>query len=204
MGLTVQSKTSMAWLKRSMPVVMSALNSFYFRVFLQNTQWRASYRCLNTQSSAVGNKSEMKIVGNENNNQLNWNFSHALLLSSEEDEFRVLDLKKNPVKNFMANRRRNYVKRQVELTPRAEKMPVDQDWPSVWPTARVFHPATGPLPLHQGFVDKAKRSSPNKFGNAELMKIPNFLHLTPPAIERHCEALKSIITIIYFINLFHT
>jgi hypothetical protein len=46
-----------------MPVVMSALNSFYFRVFLQNTQWRGTYRCLNTPSSALGNKSEMKIVG---------------------------------------------------------------------------------------------------------------------------------------------
>jgi small subunit ribosomal protein S35 len=32
---------------------------------------------------------------------------------------------------------------------------------------------------------------PGKFANAELMKIPNFLHLTPPAIERQCQALKS-------------
>jgi small subunit ribosomal protein S35 len=103
----------------------------------------------------------------------------------------------------MANRRRNYAKRQVVLTPRTEKMPVDQDWPSVWPTARVFHPASVPLPLHQGFVDKGKRAPPNKFGNAELMKIPNFLHLTPPAIERHCEALKSIISFIYFIIHFN-
>jgi len=69
-------------------------------------------------------------------------------------------------------------------------MPVNQDWPSVWPTARTFHPATVPLPLHQGYV-KGNNATPNKFANLELMKIANFLHLTPPAIKRHCEAIKS-------------
>ena len=29
-----------------------------------------------------------------------------------------------------------------------------------------------------------------KEGNLELLKIPNFLHLTPVAIKKHCEALK--------------
>ena len=33
--------------------------------------------------------------------------------------------------------------------------------------------------------------APKKYGNAELMKIPNFLHLTPAHIEKHCKALKS-------------
>lgn len=71
-------------------------------------------------------------------------------------------------------------------------MPTDQDWPSVWPTARTFHPASVPLPLHQGFVPPGKgKAPPNKFANTELMKIANFLHLTPPAIKRHCEAIKS-------------
>jgi len=69
-------------------------------------------------------------------------------------------------------------------------MSVDQDWPSVWPTARVFHPASVPLPLYQGWV-KPGVTPPGKFANPELMKIPNFLHLTPLAIERHCAALKS-------------
>jgi len=69
-------------------------------------------------------------------------------------------------------------------------MPVDQDWPSVWPTAKTFHPASVPLPLHQGYVPN-HLAPPGKFANAELMKIANFLHLTPPAIKRHCEALKS-------------
>lgn len=71
-------------------------------------------------------------------------------------------------------------------------MPMDQDWGSVWPGPRSFHPATVPLPLHQGFVKKG--APPNKYGNLELMKIPNFLHLTPPVIKRQCEALKQFCT----------
>jgi len=71
-------------------------------------------------------------------------------------------------------------------------MAVNQDWPSVWPVARSFHPASVPLPLHQGHVKPHKNLvPPGKFANLELMKVSNFLHLTPPAIFRHCEALKS-------------
>ncbi|VDL94585.1 unnamed protein product [Schistocephalus solidus] len=33
--------------------------------------------------------------------------------------------------------------------------------------------------------------SPGKYANTELMKIPNFLHLSPEHIRKHCEALKS-------------
>lgn len=68
-------------------------------------------------------------------------------------------------------------------------MPVDQDWPSVWPGQKTFHPASVPLPIRQGYPLKGQ-APPEKYANAELMKIPNFLHLTPPAIKRHCEALK--------------
>lgn len=71
-------------------------------------------------------------------------------------------------------------------------MPVDQDWSSVWPGPRSFHPATVPLPLRQGYVEKG--APPDKYANAELIKIPNFLHLTPPAIERQCKALKKFCT----------
>lgn len=67
-------------------------------------------------------------------------------------------------------------------------MPVDQDWGNVWPGPRTFHPAVVPLPVRQGYNEKD--APPGKFGNAELMKIPNFLHLTPPVIKRQCEALK--------------
>ncbi|KAG8226487.1 hypothetical protein J437_LFUL007369 [Ladona fulva] len=105
----------------------------------------------------------------------------------ETEEFRVLQL--IPKKNVQTNRRKQ---RQMPVPPpRSEKMPVDQHWPSVWPGPRTFHPASVPLPLHQGYPHK-KNAPPGKVGNAELMKIPNFLHLTPPAIKQQCEALKII------------
>lgn len=72
-------------------------------------------------------------------------------------------------------------------------MPVNQDWGSVWPGPKTFHPASVPLPIRQGFTPKGT-PAPGKFANAELMKIPNFLHLTPPAIKRQCEAIKKFCT----------
>lgn len=71
-------------------------------------------------------------------------------------------------------------------------MPVDQDWTNVWPGPKTFHPAAVPLALRQGYDQK--RASPGKYGNAELMKIPNFLHLTPPAVKKHCNAIKQFCT----------
>ncbi|XP_054720995.1 28S ribosomal protein S35, mitochondrial-like isoform X2 [Uloborus diversus] len=76
--------------------------------------------------------------------------------------------------------------------PRETRMPIDQDWPSVWPTAKTFRPSVVPLPVYQGYDQK--RAPPGKYANAELMKIPNFLHLTPPAIKRHCAAIKKFCT----------
>lgn len=72
-------------------------------------------------------------------------------------------------------------------------MATDQDWGAVWPGPRTFHPATVPLPVRQGYPLKGK-AEPHKYANAELMKIANFLHLTPPVIQRQCEALKKFCT----------
>jgi len=77
------------------------------------------------------------------------------------------------------------------------ELPTDVDWTAVWPTARVFHPATVPIPVRMGYIEKEKRDRqvvPSKWVNAELMKIPNFLHLTPKHIQQHCEALKKFCT----------
>lgn len=106
-----------------------------------------------------------------------------------EEEFRTLDFRAKKNNNRLSRRKPGFKKAPV-FPPRSNKMPTDQDWPSVWPVARVFHPASVPLPLHQGWVVPGA-TPPGKFANAELMKIPNFLHLTPPAIQRQCEALKS-------------
>lgn len=65
----------------------------------------------------------------------------------------------------------------------------DQDWVSFWPTQRTFAPASVPLALRQSY-EESKRPSLSKDGNTELMKINNFLHLTPLAITRQCAALK--------------
>lgn len=102
--------------------------------------------------------------------------------------FRVLEL--YPQRKIMQEKRKP---REIKVPPpRTTAMPVDQDWPSVWPGARTFHPASVPLPVRQGYTEKG--APPSKYANAELMKIPNFLHLTPPAIQRHCEALKQFCT----------
>lgn len=71
-------------------------------------------------------------------------------------------------------------------------MSVKQKWSDVWPGPRTFHPSSVPLPLRQGYLmpKDNKRPPPDKFANAELMKIPNFLHLTPPAIKQQCEAIR--------------
>lgn len=75
-------------------------------------------------------------------------------------------------------------------------MSVRQKWANVWPGPKTFHPSSVPLPLRQGYLmpEDNKRPPPDKFANAELMKIPNFLHLTPPAIKQQCEAIKKYCT----------
>lgn len=107
---------------------------------------------------------------------------------NNETEFRVLQILPKPTKTSD-----NKYYKNVVQSPRYKSMSTDQDWPSIWPGPRTFHPAVVPLPLRQGYVNE-NEVSPNKNANAELMKIPNFLHLTPPAIKRHCEALKQFCT----------
>ncbi|CAL7944121.1 unnamed protein product [Xylocopa violacea] len=104
-------------------------------------------------------------------------------------EFRVLELV--PVKKT-AKKKQSEI--NLLLAPsKAKNMSFDQDWQAVWPAARTFHPDVVPLPLRQGYKN-TKGEHPDKYANAELMKIPNFLHLTPPVIKRHCEAIKKFCT----------
>ncbi|XP_062426851.1 small ribosomal subunit protein mS35-like [Rhea pennata] len=72
-------------------------------------------------------------------------------------------------------------------------MAVDQDWSSVYPTAAAFRPASVPPPIRMGYPVKRGVPLP-KEGNLELIKIPNFLRLTPPAIKKHCAAFKDFFT----------
>nr|AEE61470.1 unknown [Dendroctonus ponderosae] len=107
----------------------------------------------------------------------------------QHDEFKALNLYK--VKGAETPRR--IPRKTPVFAPRTTQMAVDQDWGSVWPGPRSFHPASVPLPVRQGFTEKGA-PIPDKYANAELMKIPNFLHLTPPVIKRQCEALKKFCT----------
>jgi len=111
--------------------------------------------------------------------------------NSEDEEFRVLE-NIYPKKAQPRREMRKFIR--PTMPPREKQMPVDQDWPSVWPTAKTFHPASVPLPLYQGIPATKKSAPADKYCNPELMKIPNFLHLTPPAIQRHCHALKKFCT----------
>ncbi|XP_072341434.1 small ribosomal subunit protein mS35 [Scyliorhinus torazame] len=83
--------------------------------------------------------------------------------------------------------------RREPVPPRTEKMEVDQNWRNVYPTAAAFKSSVVPLPIRMGYPVK-RGVPPDKIGNLELIKIPNFLHLTPPAIKRHCTALKEFCT----------
>ena len=104
-------------------------------------------------------------------------------------EFRVLKL----IPDKSDNTKKVQRKYAEASPPRSNEMAVDQDWPSVWPGQRTFHPNVVPLPVRQGYP-RDGHPIPSKYETTELMKIPNFLHLTPPAIKRHCEALKQFCT----------
>lgn len=81
------------------------------------------------------------------------------------------------------------------MSPRYKRLSEKQEWSNVWPASRTFHPATVPLPLHMNYIDDIKPAPPiGKFNNPELLKIPNFLHLTPPAVKKHCDALRKFCT----------
>ncbi|VDK81285.1 unnamed protein product [Litomosoides sigmodontis] len=91
--------------------------------------------------------------------------------------------------------RSDIFQRMVIRRPRKEEMSTEQDWPSVWPVARSFRSSVVPLPVRMGARRHPERRAPFKTeGNLELVKIPNFLHLTPAAIERHCNAIKKFCT----------
>ncbi|KAK3730940.1 hypothetical protein QZH41_008832 [Actinostola sp. cb2023] len=83
----------------------------------------------------------------------------------------------------------------VQNPSRSIKMiPESTDWPSVFPGAQTFNPSVIPVFLRMGRpkhnrIDKM----PNRtMGNIELMKVTNFFHLSPPAIQRQCDAIKHL------------
>uniref|UniRef100_A0A183BTE8 MRP-S28 domain-containing protein n=1 Tax=Globodera pallida TaxID=36090 RepID=A0A183BTE8_GLOPA len=89
----------------------------------------------------------------------------------------------------------NLLARTAERSPRREDMKCTQDWPSVWPAAQPFRSSTVPLPLWMGFRRRPDvQPRMGSYGNLELLKIPNFLHLTPLHVQRHSQAIKKFCT----------
>lgn len=77
---------------------------------------------------------------------------------------------------------------------RANKLDLDNsNWQSVWPGPRTFDPNVIPIPVRQGRL-KLQYPAITKYANLELMKIPNFFHLTPPVIKAQCKELKKFCT----------
>ncbi|XP_003396271.1 28S ribosomal protein S35, mitochondrial isoform X1 [Bombus terrestris] len=107
----------------------------------------------------------------------------------DDIEFRVLELMPSEQK---ATKKRSQTKVNLMNKTKNEVL-TNQDWQAIWPAARTFHPDIVPFTLQQGYKNK-KGIHPDKYANAELLKIPNFLHLTPPVIERHCRAIKKFCT----------
>ena len=121
------------------------------------------------------------------------NFTAKTIMDDEKKGvFRVLELGKTKTGLKRSGRRRGEQDREVPH--RSRTMKPDQRWGDVWPAARTFHPAVVPLPVRQGVVQTKAQVVPSKYGNTELMKIPNFLHLTPPVIKEHCAAIAKFCT----------
>ncbi|CAG5126458.1 unnamed protein product [Candidula unifasciata] len=114
--------------------------------------------------------------------------------NNEEGEFRVYK-----IDGLDATHTERRTKRppKTPAVPRFRSMPVDQDWTDVWPSAATFKWSVVPFPVRQGYVKNSadnKGVIPSKYANLELMKGPNFLHLTPAHVKKHCAALKKFCT----------
>jgi len=84
-------------------------------------------------------------------------------------------------------------KKHPGALPRSETINLDiTDWSDVFEAAQSYNPGVIPLPIRMGRPRPNKTGDvpPHDKGNIELLKIPNFFHLTPPAIKKHCEALS--------------
>jgi len=81
--------------------------------------------------------------------------------------------------------------------PRSQKMDPDQDWTNVWPTGAPFRHSATPFPVRMGVAKNRVENDgvvPDKSINVELIKVSNFLHLTPRHVEKHCQVLQQFCT----------
>jgi len=121
------------------------------------------------------------------------NLSAATILEDEKRGiFRVIDI--SPAKREERKKFKKFGEDDPVPPPRAASMKPTQRWGDVWPAARTFHPAVVPLPVRQGVTQTKQQTQPGKYVNTELMKVVNFLHLTPPVVSQHCAAISKFCT----------
>jgi len=123
--------------------------------------------------------------------------SEAAEHDMEEEPARPRDFLPLKIKPDVEVRRR--AREIVDSTPapRSQKMDPDQDWTNVWPTGATFRHSATPFPVRMGVVRNQKENDnvvPDKAINVELIKVSNFLHLTPSHVEKHCEVLQQFCT----------
>jgi small subunit ribosomal protein S35 len=143
---------------------------------------------------------ELKTDQNSDSGSKEREFIHSDDRKYDPDGFQIFDpymKKQGRGVMFARNQRSKRAKTTQDVFARANSMSVDQDWTQAWPTYSMFKQSAVPLPLRQGFVKNLAENEglpPEKYANCELIKIPNFFHLTPPHIKKHCDAIKKFCT----------
>ncbi|XP_062521877.1 small ribosomal subunit protein mS35-like [Corticium candelabrum] len=87
----------------------------------------------------------------------------------------------------------NYVQSPGRQKAAATIRHLNEEWRNVWPLPRSYDHQIVHLPLRMGRANIPGMMPPRAFNNAELIKIPNFFHLTPSHIEKHCKALRGLL-----------
>ena len=67
----------------------------------------------------------------------------------------------------------------------------------MWPTGAPFRHSATPFPVRMGVAKNRVENDgvvPDKSINVELLKVSNFLHLTPRHVEKHCQVLQQFCT----------
>ena len=144
-------------------------------------------------SSVRGSRTFMTSCGMMSEREKTRNFNAQTIIDDEKrGVFRVLQIGKAKDADKRLSKRKGIM--NSAPPERSQKMVPGQRWGDVWPAARTFHPSVVPLPVRQGVTQQKAQVIPAKHVNTELMKIPNFLHLTPPVITEHCAAISKFCT----------
>lgn len=156
---------------------------------------RLHYICLKPQSRVYSNENLDELEADAEEKPERRFFKKPQTI----DGFQVFDVYMNKKKDESLMRKKyiEHEKADKDYLAREQKMSTEQDWTNAWPTMTTFKQNAVPLPIRQGYIKSRcenKGLPPTKYGNTELMKIQNFLHLTPPHIKKQCQAIKKFCT----------